>query len=34
MELVKVTKDNLGTWARQLKTWGFTDVPEAYLKLP
>ena len=24
-----VTKDNLGTWARQLKTWGFTDVPDA-----
>ena len=34
MDLVKVTKDNLGTWARQLKTWGFTDVPDAYLKLP
>ncbi len=34
MELVKVTKDNLGTWARQLKDWGFTDVPDAYLKLP
>ena len=33
MELVRVTKDNLGTWARQLKTWGFTDVPDAYLKL-
>ena len=34
MELVKVTKENLGTWARQLKEWGFTDVPEAYLKMP
>ncbi|HEY7497000.1 MAG TPA: substrate-binding domain-containing protein [Vicinamibacterales bacterium] len=34
MDLVKVTKDNLGTWARQLKAWGFTDVPEAYLALP
>jgi ribose transport system substrate-binding protein len=34
MELVKVTKDNLGTWARQLKEWGFTDVPDAYLKMP
>jgi ribose transport system substrate-binding protein len=34
MELVKVTKDNLGTWARQLRDWGFTDVPEAYLKMP
>jgi ribose transport system substrate-binding protein len=34
MDLVKVTKENLGAWARQLKTWGFTDVPEAYLALP
>jgi ribose transport system substrate-binding protein len=33
MELVRVSKDNLGTWARQLQTWGFTDVPEAYLTL-
>jgi ribose transport system substrate-binding protein len=34
MELVRVSKENLGTWARQLKEWGFTDVPEAYLKMP
>lgn len=34
MDLVRVTKDNLGTWARQLRDWGFTDVQEAYLKLP
>jgi ribose transport system substrate-binding protein len=34
MELVPVTKDSLGAWARQLKTWGFSDVPEEYLKLP
>jgi ribose transport system substrate-binding protein len=34
MELVRVTKDTLGTWARQLQAWGFTDVPEEYLKLP
>jgi len=34
MELVRVSKENLGTWARQLKTWGFTDVPDAYLALP
>ena len=34
MELVRVTKENLGTWARQLKAWGFTDVPDAYLALP
>jgi ribose transport system substrate-binding protein len=33
MELVRVSKDNLGTWARQLKAWGFTDVPESYLSL-
>jgi ribose transport system substrate-binding protein len=34
MELVRVSKENLGTWARQLKAWGFTDIPEEYLKLP
>jgi ribose transport system substrate-binding protein len=34
MELVRVTKENLGTWARQLKDWGFADIPEEYLKLP
>jgi ribose transport system substrate-binding protein len=33
MTLVKVTKDNLGEWARQLKEWGFTDVPEKYLQM-
>ena len=32
MELVRVSKDNLGEWARQLKAWGFTDVPDEYLK--
>ena len=30
---VKVTAQNLGTWARQLKTWGFGDVPDEYLRL-
>jgi len=34
MELIRVSKENLGTWARQLKDWGFTDVPEGYLKMP
>jgi ribose transport system substrate-binding protein len=34
MALVRVTRENLGAWARQLKAWGFTDVPEEYLKLP
>ncbi|MEO8360904.1 MAG: substrate-binding domain-containing protein [Vicinamibacteria bacterium] len=33
MDLVRVSKDNLGAWARQLRDWGFTDVDEAYLKL-
>jgi ribose transport system substrate-binding protein len=33
MELVRVSKENLGQWARQLKEWGFTDVPEKYLKM-
>ena len=33
MDVVRVTKDNLGTWARQLKDWGFT-VPDTYLKMP
>ena len=32
MEAVRVTKDTLGTWARQLKTWGFT-VPDTYAKM-
>jgi ribose transport system substrate-binding protein len=34
MELVRVSKDNLGTWARQLKAWGFSDVDARYLALP
>ncbi|HOX27651.1 MAG TPA: substrate-binding domain-containing protein [bacterium] len=33
MELVPVTKETLGDWARQLKAWGFSDIPEEYLKL-
>jgi ribose transport system substrate-binding protein len=33
MELLKVTKENFGAWARQLKGWGFADVPEQYLEL-
>src|SRR5207247_5548428 len=33
MALVRVSKDNLGAWARQLQAWGFTDVPAEYLKL-
>ena len=33
MEPVRVTAESLGTWSRQLKSWGFPDVPEEYLKL-
>ena len=33
MDLVPVTKESLGSWSRQLKDWGFTDVPESYLKM-
>lgn len=31
MELVRVTNENLGEYARQLQEWGFTDVPQEYL---
>ena len=33
MDLVRVSKDNLGTWARQLKQWGFNDVDPKYLEM-
>lgn len=33
MELVRVTERNLGSWARQLKAWGFGDVPDEYMRL-
>jgi ribose transport system substrate-binding protein len=33
MELVRVSKENLGDWARQLQAWGFTDVPDEYAKM-
>ena len=34
MDLVRVSKENLGAWARQLKAWGFSDVDPKYLALP
>ena len=34
MELVRVSTENLGTWARQLRDWGFTTVDPKYLALP
>ncbi|HVZ75226.1 MAG TPA: substrate-binding domain-containing protein [Polyangia bacterium] len=33
MDAVRVSRDTLGSWARQLRQWGFADVPEEYLKL-
>ncbi|MGQ0647212.1 MAG: substrate-binding domain-containing protein [Gemmatimonadaceae bacterium] len=30
-ETVRVSRENLGEWARQLKAWGFTDVAAEYL---
>jgi ribose transport system substrate-binding protein len=32
MELVRVSRESLGAWARQLQAWGFSDVPRAYLE--
>jgi ribose transport system substrate-binding protein len=34
MDLVRVSMDNLGAWARQLRDWGFSDVDPKYLALP
>ncbi len=34
MELVKVSKDNLGEWSRQLQKWGFKDIDPKFLALP
>lgn len=33
MKLIRVWKDNLGGWARQLRAWGYEGVPEEYLKM-
>jgi ribose transport system substrate-binding protein len=32
MDLVRVSRENLNDWARQLVAWGFTDVPTQYLQ--
>ncbi len=34
MELTRVSRENLGTWARQLRHWGFAEVPAEYLAMP
>jgi ribose transport system substrate-binding protein len=33
MNLVRVSKDNLGAWARQLRDWGFDGVDPKYLAM-
>ena len=33
MDLIKVTKDNLGDWAVQLQKWGFTGIDPKYLAM-
>jgi ribose transport system substrate-binding protein len=32
MDLVRVSRENLGSWSRQLKSWGFVGIPEEYLR--
>jgi len=32
MDPVRVTPNTLGSWTRQLRQWGFADVPEEYLE--
>jgi ribose transport system substrate-binding protein len=34
MELVRVSRQNLGTWTRMLKRWGFTGLPDETVKSP
>lgn len=34
MDLVRVSKESLGSWARQLQAWGFSDVDPKYIALP
>ncbi|MFZ0390215.1 MAG: substrate-binding domain-containing protein, partial [Calditrichia bacterium] len=33
MGLIRVSKDNLGGWSRQLRAWGYTNIPREYLKM-
>ena len=31
LKIIPVTVENLGGWSRQLKAWGYKDIPEKYL---
>lgn len=33
MKLIRVWKDNLGGWSRQLRAWGYKGIPEEYLPM-
>lgn len=33
MNTIPVTIENLGGWSRQLRAWGYTDIPEKYLEM-
>ena len=33
MKLIRVSKANLGGWSRQLRAWGYKDVPRKYLMM-
>lgn len=33
MKLIRVWKDNLGGWSRQLRAWGYEGIPEEYLTM-
>jgi ribose transport system substrate-binding protein len=32
LDLVRVTRANLGAWVRQLRDWGYPDAPDEYLQ--
>lgn len=33
MRLIRVSKENLGGWSRQLRAWGYKGIPEKYLRM-
>jgi len=33
MKPIRVWKDNLGGWSRQLRAWGYEDISREYLKM-
>jgi ribose transport system substrate-binding protein len=33
MKLIRVSQENLGGWARQLRAWGYQGISKKYLKM-